>query len=154
MHSFLLEWSWSHSILEEYLVLVVPVRGSNQQIHEYVFPSRLGGIVFQRNTVKLSGMCAHQVPGYIMCVVTMSDTTEPDGWLDGNKAASFCHKGEQQTFIFLQAAFSLPYKQIYLGLNMSRDFLQEMMQEGSWASPPISVCLPLPLALLSLHLVR
>lgn len=64
-----------------------------------------------------------------MCVVTMSDTTEPDGWLDGNKAASFCHKGEQQTFIFLQAAFSLPYKQIYLGLNMSRDFLQEMMQE-------------------------
>ena len=77
------------------MVLVVPVRGSNQQIHEYIFPSRLGGIVFRRNTVKLSGIHAHQVPGYIMCVVTVSDMTEPDGWLGGNKAASFCHKGGQ-----------------------------------------------------------
>lgn len=136
------------------MVLIVPVRGSNQQIHEYIFPSRLGGIVFQRNTVKLSGMCAHQVPGYIMCVVTMSDMTKPDGWLNGNKAARFCHKGGQQTFIFLQAAFSLPYKQIYLSLNMSRDFLQKMIQEPSWTSLPISVYLPLSLALLSLHPVR
>ena len=77
------------------MLLVVPVRGSNQQIHEYIFPSRLGGIVFRRNTVKLSGMRAHQVLGYIMCVVTVSDMTESDGWLDGNKAASFCHKGGQ-----------------------------------------------------------
>ena len=57
--------------------------------------------------------------------------TEPDGWLNGNKAARFCHKGGQQTFIFLQAAFSLPYKQIYISLNMNRDFLQKMIQEPS-----------------------
>lgn len=60
-----------------------------------LFRSRSGKLVFQSNTVKLSGIRAHQVPGYIICVITMSDMTEPDGLLHGNKAASFCH-GEGQ----------------------------------------------------------
>lgn len=56
-----LEWSWSHSILEEYLVLVVPVRGSNQQIHEYVSLSIRRNCIPEEHS-KLEEMCAHQVP--------------------------------------------------------------------------------------------
>lgn len=70
------------------MVYAVPVRDSNQQIHEYTFSSRSGGILFQSNTVKLSGIRAHQVPGYIICVITMSDMTGPDGLLAGNKASA------------------------------------------------------------------
>lgn len=67
------------------MVYAVPVIESNPQIHEYTFSSRSGEIVFQSNTVKLSGIRAHQVPGYIICVITVSDVTGPDGLLAGNK---------------------------------------------------------------------
>lgn len=79
--------------------------------------------VFPSNTVKWSGIHAPQVPGYVLCVVTMSDVTGPDGPLGGKEAASFCHRGGQEAFVFLQPAFSLRYEQMYLTLNKARDFL-------------------------------
>ena len=67
---------------------VVPTIDSHPRIQEYTFSSRSGEIVFPSNTVKLSGTRAHQVPGYIICVITMSDVTGPDGLLAGNKASA------------------------------------------------------------------
>lgn len=80
------------------MVYVIPVKDSNQQIQEYTFCSRSGETVFHSNTVKLSGIRAHQVPGYIIYMITTSDATEPDALLDGSKAAASAIEEDKRHF--------------------------------------------------------
>lgn len=128
--------SWIN--VEEYLVYVVPAIDSNQQIHEYTFSSRSGEIVFQSNTVKLSGIRAHQVPGYIICVITMSDVTGPDGLLAANKASAI-EKDNRHLYSSNQPSACLTGRCISLRIRQGlplRDGRRGIMESLSLPPPP------------------